>query len=111
MTAPINVTAVKCDIRTSLAVQRLRLPLPMQGALFRSLVGEDPICLVVRFKKKKDISGINWLEKSLLGLLPGLSGAESSCQYKRCEFNPLPGKIPHALEQLSPCITTTEPAL
>ena len=25
----------------------------MQGAPFRSLVGEDPICLVVRFKKKK----------------------------------------------------------
>ena len=24
---------------------------------------------------------------------------------------PGPGKIPHALEQLSPCATTTEPAL
>ena len=26
-------------------------------------------------------------------------------------FNPWSGKIPHAAEQLSPCITTTEPAL
>ena len=26
-------------------------------------------------------------------------------------FNPWPGKIPHATEQLSPCTTTTEPAL
>ena len=26
-------------------------------------------------------------------------------------FNPWSGKIPHATEQLSPCATTTEPAL
>ena len=26
-------------------------------------------------------------------------------------FNPWSGKIPHAVEQLSPCATTTEPAL
>ena len=32
---------------------------------------------------------------------------ESTCQYKRHRFDPWPGKIPRALEQLSP--GTTEP--
>ena len=40
-----------------------------------------------------------------------LSGKESVCQCKRLEFDPWSGKIPRAMEQLSPCATTTEPGL
>ena len=35
----------------------------------------------------------------------------SACQCRGHGFNPWSGKIPHAEEQLSPCTTTTEPAL
>ena len=35
---------------------------------------------------------------------------ESSCQCRGHGFEPWSGKIPHAMKQLSPCITTTEPA-
>ena len=38
-----------------------------------------------------------------------LSGKESACQFRRCGFHPWSGKIPHAVEQLSPYTTTTEP--
>ena len=34
---------------------------------------------------------------------------ESTCQSRGHEFNPWSGKIPHAVEQLSPCATTSEP--
>ena len=40
-----------------------------------------------------------------------LSGEESTCQCRRHEFDPWSGKIPCALGQLSPCITTVEPVL
>ena len=36
---------------------------------------------------------------------------ELACQCKGHGFEPWPGKIPHATEQLSPCATTTEPEL
>ena len=39
------------------------------------------------------------------------SGWESACQRRGHGFDPSPGKIPHAAEQLSPCATTTEPVL
>ena len=39
------------------------------------------------------------------------SGWESACQCRGHGFEPWSGKIPHATEQLSPCATTTEPAL
>ena len=45
----------------------------------------------------------------LLGLPWWLSGKESACQCKRCGFDPWPGQIPRATEQLSPCPTSTEP--
>ena len=41
----------------------------------------------------------------------GRSGWESACQCRGHGFEPWSGKIPHAAEQLSPCATTTEPAL
>ena len=34
---------------------------------------------------------------------------ESTCQCRGHEFNPWSGKIPHAVEQLSPRATTSEP--
>ena len=39
------------------------------------------------------------------------SGQKSTCQCRGHGFNPWSGKIPHAAEKLSPCVTTTEPAL
>ena len=46
-----------------------------------------------------------------LGLPWWLSGKESSCQCRRHRFNPWFGKTPQATEQLSQCVTTTEPVL
>ena len=40
-----------------------------------------------------------------------LSGKESACQCRGQRFDPRSGKIPHALEQESPCTTTIEPVL
>ena len=37
-----------------------------------------------------------------------LGGKESACQCRRHRFDPWSRKIPHALEQLSLCCTTTE---
>ena len=34
-----------------------------------------------------------------------------TCQCRGHRFDPRSGKIPYAMEQLSPCTTTTEPAL
>ena len=41
----------------------------------------------------------------------GVPGKESACQSRRHGVDSRFGKIPHALEQLSPCSTTTEPVL
>ena len=38
------------------------------------------------------------------------SGWESACHYRGHGFEPWSGKIPHAVELLSPCATITEPA-
>ena len=47
-------------------------------------------------------------ERSLINLLPGLPwwlrGKESACQCRRHGFDPWSGKIPHAVEQLSPSV-------
>ena len=51
-------------------------------------------------KKRKEISG---------GFPGWCSGWESVCQCREHGFEPRSGKIPHAVEQLSPCTTTTEP--
>ena len=36
---------------------------------------------------------------------------ESACQCRGHRFEPWSGRIPHAVERLSPCATTTEPEL
>ena len=52
------------------------------------------------------------LAKSQLPALPwGLSGKESACQCRRHGLEPWSGRIPHAMGQISPWATTTEPVL
>ena len=51
--------------------------------------------------KKKNMEGLPWW----------FSGKESSCQCRRHELAPWPGKIPHAAEKLSLCATAIEPVL
>ena len=50
-----------------------------------------------------------WLISIRRGLPWWLSDKESACQCRRHRFDPWSGKILHAVEQLSPCATTTEP--
>ena len=50
-------------------------------------------------------------KESACGLPWWLSGEESTCQCRRLWFDSLSEKIPHALEQLSLCATTTESVL
>ena len=54
------------------------------------------------------------LKNVALNRLQGLpwwcSGWESACQCRGHGFEPWSGKIPHAVEQLSPCATATEHA-
>ena len=47
-------------------------------------------------------------QKGKLGLPWWHSGWESACRCRGHGFEPWPGRIPHAVEQLSPCATTTE---
>ena len=49
--------------------------------------------------------------KKSTGLLWWLSGKESVCQCRTHGFNSWSEKLPHAVEQLSPCVATTEPVL
>ena len=44
-----------------------------------------------------------------MGFLWWSRGEESTCQCREHGFNPWSRKIPHAVEQLSPCATTAEP--
>ena len=45
------------------------------------------------------------------GLPWWLCGTESACQCRRHRLDPWSGKIPHATEQLNPCVTIIEPKL
>ena len=50
------------------------------------------------------------LQKATYGLPWWCSGWESACQCRGHGFEPWSGRIPHAVEQLGPWATTTEPA-
>ena len=54
---------------------------------------------------------LNHLKTHSLGLPRWLSGKESTCQCRRHRLDLWSRKIPHAVEQLSPCATTIEPVL
>ena len=58
-----------------------------------------------------DFPGGAVVKNSPAGLPWWRSGKESTCQHRGHGFELRSGKIPHAMEQLSPCATTTEPAL
>ena len=71
-------------------------------------------------RKSCEVETTSMIKKNTSGLPCWHSGQESACQCRRhgfqpwCRrhgFQPWSGKIPHAAEQLSPCTTTTEPAL
>ena len=57
-------------------------------------------CWLLRVKDKKYIEGLPWWR----------SGWESACQCRGHGFEPWPGKIPYAAEQLGLWATTAEPA-
>ena len=54
---------------------------------------------------------IYFILKKCTGLPLWRSGLESTCRCRGHGFEPWSGKVPHAAEPLSPCATTTEPAL
>ena len=55
----------------------------------------DTLCII---KKNFFFMGLPWW----------YSGQESTCQCRGHEFDPWSRKIPHSMERLSPCATTTE---
>ena len=61
--------------------------------------------------KSSTLAAARKLLKHAGGLPWVLGGKESICQGKRHGFKPWSEKVPHALDQLSPCATAVEPAL
>ena len=57
----------------------------------------------------EDVPGGPAVKNPPVGLSRWFSGWESTCQCRGYGFDPWSGKIPHAVEQLSPWATTTEP--
>ena len=100
---------------TSVVVQWLRFCLPVQAVQVQFLVGE----LGTSWPKTQNINNrsntvthsIKTFKMAHLGLPSQLSGKESACQCRRHRFDPRSGKIPCALEQLSPCAIISEPVL
>ena len=73
-------------------------------------VGKSKVALAVKHKKanSKDFNKLE-LNNTHHGLPWWPSGYESACQCRGHGLEPWSRKIPHAVEQLSPCATTTEP--
>ena len=80
----------------------------MGSLLFFDPLFQDKSCLGIYCMR--DRANKQQLKQSL-GLPRWRSGYESACQCRGHGFEPWAGKIPHAVEHLSPCTTTTEPAL
>ena len=89
---------------TSLVVRWLRLHASTAGGS-GSIPGQGTFFLVWPKKTKKKGRKNGW------GLLWWRSGWESACQCRGHGFKPWSGKIPHAVEQVSPCATTRACAL
>ena len=99
-------------------VQWLRLCTHNAGGQVQTLVRElDPTCCNENIShaavKISSVATKTWhsqINKYIFlkheGLPWWLSGKESTCQHRKHGFDPSPGKIPHAMEQLSPCTTT-----
>ena len=56
---------------------------------------------ILKYSSKNPTIGCPWW----------FNGKEFACQCRGHRFDPRSGKIPHAMEQLSPWATTTEPVL
>ena len=83
--------------------------------LFTPWAGSVCVC-VCRGRAINGVSSFSLKLKGCSGDFPGGTvvknrPAKSACQCRGHGFNPWSGKIPHTAEQLSPCATTTEPAL
>ena len=64
---------------------------------------DKPLARLIKKKKKRE-----WAQINRISRLPWwLSGKESTHQCRRHRFDPWSGKIPHVVEQLRPCATTT----
>jgi len=104
-------------VRYENSLPRIHHPLKELKEMERvRLEGASPLCW--SFYKcfwEQRCSGSRVKTPLILGIQekPGLpwwlSGKESACQHRRLRFDPWSGKIPHTVEQLSPCTTTTEP--
>ena len=82
------------------------------GLLYLSL---SP-CNLAKWPLRCAVYSRTWSNNSYSSKFPAgvswwLIGKESAHQCRRHGFDSWSGKIPHASEQLSPCITTTAPAL
>ena len=76
-----------------------------------SILSSYPIFVLSHFSTTLYPSSNLALKHSGMGLPWWHSGWESTCQCRGHTFEPWSGKIPHALEQLSPWATTTKPVL
>ena len=63
------------------------------------------------FKRNDNLSRAEVAQKTCIGLPCWLGGEESTCQCRRHRFDSWSRRTPHAVKQLSPCATTTEPGL
>ena len=88
------------------------------GFQVSQLLGDDPTFYLAGYEQLKDtggpwlrVTGICSVESHSLPLPWWSSDKESTCQCMGHRFDPWSGRIPRALEQLSPSNTSTEPVL
>ena len=74
-------------------------------------VAEKTLASQLDLSKISDIQNFYYAKNEVRGLSWWPSGKESACQGRRHKFEPWSRKIPHAMEQLSPCARTTEAVL
>ena len=56
-----------------------------------------------------NVTELNTFKRHFGGFPGGSVIKKSACQCRRHGFDPWSGKIPHALEQLTPCASAVEP--
>ena len=62
-------------------------------------------------KQAKHLWSVSMIKRQGRGLPWWFSDKQSACQGRRHRFHPWSGKIPHAMEQLSPCTIAIESVL
>ena len=86
----------------------IQLPTCMESLWLYILKAFAICCPLVVREISSHLSTAKWLEDKLSGFPRGQSGWESSCQCRGHRFDPWCKKTPLAVEQLSPCTTTTK---